>query len=99
MPGGPKIVSVTAQLALNTIGFGATPAASISMPRLHTDGTEPLFVSSNMPKAIVAGLKKLQHSARREDDMGGPVNVLAADWQTGKIDIASGEATGDVAGF
>ena len=32
LPGGPKIVSVTAQLALNTIAFGASPAAAITAP-------------------------------------------------------------------
>src|SRR5262249_46472826 len=30
LPGGPKIVSVTAQLALSTIGFGSAPAAAIT---------------------------------------------------------------------
>jgi hypothetical protein len=31
--------------------------------------------------------------------MGGPVNVLAVDPQTGIIDAASGESTGAVAGL
>ena len=99
MPGGAKIVSVTAQLALNAIAFGATPAASIAAPRVHTDGSEPLLVSSHMPARVVADLETLGHVIRREEDMGGPVNVLAADSQSGKIDIASGESTGAVAGF
>ena len=99
LPGGPKIVSVTAQLALDTIAFGATPAAAITAPRMHTDGSEPLLVSQDMPADVVAELEKLGHSVRREADMGGPVNVLAVDPQTGKIDIASGETIGAVAGF
>ena len=52
-----------------------------------------------MPASIVAELEKLGHDVRREEDMGGPVNVLAVDPQTGKIDVASGEGTGAVAGF
>jgi gamma-glutamyltranspeptidase/glutathione hydrolase len=99
LPGGPKIVSVTAQLALNTIAFGASPAAAITAPRLHTDGNEPLLVSQDMAASVLADLEKLGHSVRREADMGGPVNVLAVDPQTGKIDIASGETLGAVAGY
>ena len=99
LPGGPKIVSVTAQLALNTIAFGATPAAAITAPRLHTDGGEPLLVSEDMATSVVAELEKAGHNVRREADMGGPVNVLAVDSQTGKIEVASGESIGAVAGF
>jgi gamma-glutamyltranspeptidase / glutathione hydrolase len=99
LPGGPKIVSVTAQLALDTIAFGASPAAAISAPRLHTDGNEPLIVSQHMPASVVGELERLGHSVRRDEDMGGPVNVLAVERETGKINIASGESTGAVAGF
>jgi gamma-glutamyltranspeptidase / glutathione hydrolase len=99
LPGGPKIVSVTAQLALNTIVFGMTPADSITAPRIHTDGNEPLKVSQHMPADVIADLETRGHFIRRENDMGGPVNVLAIDPQTQKIDIASGEATGAIAGL
>jgi gamma-glutamyltranspeptidase/glutathione hydrolase len=99
LPGGPKIVSVTAQLALSTVGFGSTPAAAITAPRLHTDGSEPLQVSEEMPADVVAELEQRGHEIRREADMGGPVNVLAIDPNTGEIDIASGETIGAVAGF
>jgi gamma-glutamyltranspeptidase len=99
MPGGPKIVTATAQLILNAIAFRATPAESVSAPRLHCDGNGPLLVSRHMPASIVDGLEKRGRFVRREDDMGGPVNVLAVDPETGRIDVASGEATGAVAGF
>jgi gamma-glutamyltranspeptidase/glutathione hydrolase len=99
MPGGPKIVSVTTQLALNTIAFGASPTESIAAPRLHTDHTGPVLVSPHMPAKVVAELEKLGHVVHREEDMGGPVNVLAVNSQSAKIDIASGESTGAVAGF
>jgi gamma-glutamyltranspeptidase/glutathione hydrolase len=99
MPGGPKIVSVTAQLALNAIAFGATPVESITAPRLHTDGNEPLLVSPHMPADIVTDLETLGHAIRHEEDMGGPVNILAVDSESGRIDIASGESTGAVAGL
>jgi gamma-glutamyltranspeptidase/glutathione hydrolase len=99
MPGGPKIVSVTAQLALNAIAWGMASAESIAAPRLHTTGDEPLLVSTYMTDQAVAELESLGHAVRREEDMGGPVNVLAVDPQSGTIDAASGEGTGAVAGF
>jgi hypothetical protein len=52
-----------------------------------------------MAQDVVADLETFGHSVRREIDMGGPVNVLAVDPQTGKINIASGESIGAVAGF
>jgi gamma-glutamyltranspeptidase/glutathione hydrolase len=99
LPGGPKIVSVTAQLAWSTIVYGMTPAESITAPRLHTDGTEPLKVSQHMPSEVVTKLESHGHAIIREDDMGGPVNVLAIESQSQQIDIASGESTGAVAGM
>jgi gamma-glutamyltranspeptidase/glutathione hydrolase len=99
LPGGPKIVNVTAQLAIDTILFGATPHATIAAPRLHSQGGEPLLVSVHLPDDAIAELERLGHSIRRETDMGGPVGVLAVDQQTGRIDVAAGEATGAVAGI
>jgi gamma-glutamyltranspeptidase / glutathione hydrolase len=99
MPGGPKIVSVTAQLMLHLIAGGATPAAAIAAPRLHTEGDEPLLVSTHTPDSVILELESLGHTVRREDDMGGPVNVLAFHRASGTINVASGEGTGDVAGF
>ena len=100
LPGGPKIVSVTAQLVLDTIAYGASPAAAIAAPRLHTDGDEPLQVSKHTDDAIVADL--------RSDWPHGPTRrrygrtCECARHKTSKleeIDIASGEVTGAVAGF
>jgi gamma-glutamyltranspeptidase/glutathione hydrolase len=99
LPGGPKIVNVTAQLAIDLIAFGATPAESIAAPRLHTDGDEPLLISSHTPDTVVEELESSGHAVRREEDMGGPVNVLAVDRQNGTIDVASGEYTGAVGGI
>jgi gamma-glutamyltranspeptidase/glutathione hydrolase len=99
LPGGPKIVNVTAQLVIDLVAFGATPAAAIAAPRLHTVGDEPLAMSTHTPDAVVAELERLGHGVRREEDMGGPVNVLAIDPQTGTIDVASGEGTGAVGGW
>jgi gamma-glutamyltranspeptidase/glutathione hydrolase len=99
MPGGPKIVSVTAQLALAAIALGISPAESVSAPRLHSDGDEPLRVSQHVPDEVVAELERKGHTIVKEADMGGPVNVLAIDRESHTIDIASGETTGAVTGI
>ncbi len=99
LPGGPKIVNVTAQLILDAIAFDATPAAAIAAPRLHTVGDDSVLVSTHTPTGVVTELEKLGYVIRKEEDMGGPVNVFAIDAQTGRIDVASGEATGAVAGW
>jgi gamma-glutamyltranspeptidase/glutathione hydrolase len=96
MPGGPKIVTVTAQAAMSLMAFDATPAAAIAAPRVHTEGNEPLLVSPNLPEAVVAELEQRGHDVRREEDLGGPVNLLAID-PSGQIDVASGEGFGAVA--
>jgi gamma-glutamyltranspeptidase/glutathione hydrolase len=99
MPGGPKIVSVTAQLALAAIALGISPAESVSAARLHSDGDEPLRVSQHASNEVVAQLERQGHSVVKEADMGGPVNVLSINQESRKIDIASGETTGAVAGL
>lgn len=99
LPGGPKIVTATAQLAMNAIAFNATPAESVAAPRIHTDGAEPLLVSEHMPANVAARLTEMGHQVRHESDMGGPVNVLAIDLNSGKFHAASGESTGAVAGI
>lgn len=98
LPGGPKIVSVTAQLGLDILAFACSPRDSIAAPRIHTMGTEPLQASQHLPVAVCDDLEKLGHRVRREADMGGPVGVLAIDQKNGKMNVACGEATGAVAG-
>jgi gamma-glutamyltranspeptidase/glutathione hydrolase len=99
LPGGPKIVTATAQVALDLLDFEAGPADAVAAPRLHTDGIEPLLVSTHMPEKVVRELTALGHVVRREREMGGPLNVLTIDQQSGAVDVASGEATGAVVGY
>jgi gamma-glutamyltranspeptidase/glutathione hydrolase len=99
LPGGPKIVSVTAQLAIDTILFGAHPQTAVERPRLHTQGGEPLLVSAHMPDDVVSELEQMGHTVRREADMGGPVGVLAVESESGRINAAAGELMGAAAGI
>jgi gamma-glutamyltranspeptidase/glutathione hydrolase len=101
LPGGRKIVTVTAQLVVNLLDFGLAPAAAIRAPRVHVEDDEPVAVSSAVPEAVVEQLRALGHTVRRGQDMGGPpgeiggvANALWIDPATGEIAVAShaGEA-------
>lgn len=72
LPGGPKIVSVTAQMCVSPIDFGATAAEAVAAPRAHTETAEPVGVSSAMPEPVIARLQQMGHTIKRGQDIGGP---------------------------
>jgi gamma-glutamyltranspeptidase/glutathione hydrolase len=101
LPGGRKIVTVTAQLVVNLLDFGLAPGAAIRAPRVHVEDDEPVAVSSAVPDAVVEQLRALGHTVRRGQDTGGPpeeiggvANALGIDPDTGAVSVAShaGEA-------
>jgi gamma-glutamyltranspeptidase/glutathione hydrolase len=77
LPGGAKIVNVTAQIAINLIDHQLSPGESVTSARLHTEGDEPLLVSSAVSRETVAELQRLGHIVKREATVGGPANALA----------------------
>jgi gamma-glutamyltranspeptidase/glutathione hydrolase len=96
LPGGRKIVTVTAQLVVNLLDFRVEPAAAIKAPRLHVEDGEPLAVSSAVPEAVIEQLRALGHTVRRGQDAGGPpeeiggvANALGIDPETGEVAVAS----------
>jgi gamma-glutamyltranspeptidase/glutathione hydrolase len=94
MAGGTRIVTVTGQLLINLLEFKTTPAKALQAPRVHTEGDEPLHVTSNLPEAVFNELQLMGHQVeRRETRMGGPMNaaVLTGD---GRINIATGGSEG-----
>ena len=104
MPGGPKIVTVTAQLAANLIDFGMSAEQTVTAPRVHTEGGEQIAVSSAVPETTVDELKSQGHSVRRGQDVGGPkseiggqANAITIDPTTGALSAASGHGPAAVA--
>lgn len=89
LPGGPKIVSVTAQLLLNLLTFGAGPHDAIAAPRIHTDGFEPILVSQDMPDDLFACLERKGHSLSRAVFMGGPASAVVVNRGGGTLTSAS----------
>jgi gamma-glutamyltranspeptidase/glutathione hydrolase len=96
LPGGRKIVTVTAQLVVNLLTFGLAPAAAVRAARVHIEDDEPVAVSSAVPDAVVEQLRALGHTVRRGQDTGGPpgeiggvANALGIDPETGEVTVAS----------
>src|SRR5262249_23253259 len=96
LPGGPKIVTVTAQLVVDLVDFGASPLVAVSAGRVHTEPGEPLSVSSAVPDSVIDSLHATGDMVRRGQErggppteIGGPANVLSIDPATGAVSAAS----------
>jgi gamma-glutamyltranspeptidase/glutathione hydrolase len=96
LPGGPKIVTVTAQLVVSLIDFHASPATAVSAPRVHIEADEPLAISATVSEHIVEQLRTLGHTINRgqtvggqADEIGGKANAIVIDPATHNVTAAS----------
>src|SRR6476660_10578413 len=62
LPGGPKIVTVTAQLVVSLVDFHATPSVAVCAPRIHIEADEPIAVSATVSQPVIDQLRSLGHS-------------------------------------
>jgi gamma-glutamyltranspeptidase/glutathione hydrolase len=91
LPGGPKIVTVTAQLVVSLVDFHATPAAAVQAGRVHAEADGPVAVSSAVPDSVIEELRSLGHIVRRGQDVGGPPDEIGGPANALVIDPDSGE--------
>ncbi|HEY1683681.1 MAG TPA: gamma-glutamyltransferase [Tepidisphaeraceae bacterium] len=77
LPGGTRIVSVTAQMVVELIDMNMSPSDVTSASRIHTEGAEPLTITDNMPEPLVTGLTQIGHKLSKERTVGGPSNAIA----------------------
>jgi gamma-glutamyltranspeptidase/glutathione hydrolase len=89
LPGGRFIITVTAQLVASLIDFKATPRAAVSAPRIHTEGQEPILVTSTMPKRVVDELKRRGHRVDVRESLGGDANVAVIDPASSDVQAAA----------
>jgi len=101
LPGGPKIVTVTAQLVVSLVDFHAAPIVAVSAPRVHVEVDEPIAVSATVPETVIEELRARGHTISRgqnvgglPDEIGGKANALVIDPATQDVLAASqaGEA-------
>ncbi|HZZ43013.1 MAG TPA: gamma-glutamyltransferase family protein [Tepidisphaeraceae bacterium] len=90
LPGGTKIVTVTAQLMVNLIDFGLTPEQAVTAPRIHVETHDPIAASSAVPDAILHKLEAMGHTTRRGQDVGGPAPEIAGNANALAIDPITG---------
>jgi gamma-glutamyltranspeptidase/glutathione hydrolase len=96
LPGGTKIITVTAQLAINFIDYHTNPHDCAFSQRIHTEPGGPLGVSSIVPNATITRLQQLGYTVIRGQVLGGNkkeiagnANTLAIDPQTRTPTVAS----------
>jgi gamma-glutamyltranspeptidase/glutathione hydrolase len=75
MPGGTRIVTVTAQLAISLLDFGATPLEAARAPRVHVEAVEPIQTAASVGEPIAGQLELMSHRVKRVPALGGPANV------------------------
>lgn len=96
LPGGPKIVTVTAQLVVSLVDFKVPPAVAVRAGRMHAEADEPVAVSTVVPDRVIDELRALGHMVQRGQDVGGSVdeigglaNALVIDPKTGEVSAAT----------
>jgi gamma-glutamyltranspeptidase / glutathione hydrolase len=89
LPGGPKIVTVTAQLAVNLIDFHADVQQVVSAPRIHTEGQEPIQVTSNVHADEVKKLRFKDRDVKTVTSIGGPANAVVIEPETHHVQAAA----------
>ena len=76
MPGGTRIVTVTAQLALSLLEFKAPAGRAASAPRVHAEADGPFLLSASIPAEVAGELEFMGHTVERGQYLGGPANVV-----------------------
>jgi gamma-glutamyltranspeptidase/glutathione hydrolase len=96
LPGGPKIVTITAQLVASLVDFRSDPVAAARAGRAHAEADGAVAVSAAVPDSVVERLRALGHTVRRGQEaggppgeVGGPANVVVIDPDTGAVSAAS----------
>ena len=101
LPGGPKIVTVTAQLVVSLVDFKVAPNVAVSAPRVHVEADEPIAASATVPERVIEELRAIGHTVSRgqnvgglPDEIGGKANAIVIDPATQDVLAASqaGEA-------
>jgi gamma-glutamyltranspeptidase/glutathione hydrolase len=93
-PGGRKIISAMAWLAMNILDFGMGPAQALAFPRCHCEAQEPVSIEHvtkrpvdgapgpgswrNAP-ALRKALEAMGHQVRFEQRLGGNAHAVVID--------------------
>jgi gamma-glutamyltranspeptidase / glutathione hydrolase len=92
LPGGTKIVTVTAQLLINLIDFHCSAQQTVLAPRIHAEGGNNVAVSGSLAPGIRRELEAIGHQVSVGQSIGGPPNEVAGPANAVVID-AKGHVT------
>jgi gamma-glutamyltranspeptidase/glutathione hydrolase len=97
MVGGPRLVTVTAQLVVSLIDFAATPAQVVQIPRVHIEAAEPIVTAPSVNESTAGLLEMMGHKVKRGPAQGGPANIALID--SGLMTAACGAGLDGVDGL
>lgn len=89
LPGGPRIVTVTAQMLVSLIDFHATALQASRAPRVHVESEEPCQLSPGVSPAIEAYLVSRGHQIKRFPFLGGCADAAIINPRDGSIDASN----------
>ena len=61
---------------MNLLDFGLSPEQAVRAPRVHTEGADPIAVTTSIEKPVVQELEAMGHQVKREQTLGGPANAI-----------------------
>lgn len=71
VPGGRRIVSVSAEMAQRIVDYGATPYESVSAPRIHVEVQEPVEITTSAGAPVLRDLAALGHQVKAVSAVAG----------------------------
>jgi len=89
LPGGPRIVTVTAQLLVSLIDFHANALQAARAPRVHVESQEPCQLSPAISPEMESYFKSKGHSIKRFPFLAGCADVAVINPQDGSIDASN----------
>ena len=79
LPGGRRIIAVSAQMAQRLIEFRSSPLQAAAAMRLHVVVEEPVEIHPNMDATLVKGLEEMGHRITFNDRIGGMAHIAECD--------------------
>jgi gamma-glutamyltranspeptidase/glutathione hydrolase len=84
--GGPRIITTTLLSLLNHLEFGMDVSAAVAAPRFHHQWLpDVLLLEADHPADVVDALRARGHRVEVHDSLGGGVEAIAFDPETGLL--------------
>ena len=90
LPGGRRLVSVSAQMAQRMVDDGATSYEAASAPRMHVQTHEPVMVTNTVEASIVEGLREMGHRVNQVAGVAGAAHCAEVLKENGTVRAGGG---------